>query len=475
MLSALLLAAALQFVSPVHDDHVTLAGNFGEPRPHHFHGGIDVRTGMAVGKPLFAIADGYVSRITVGLFGFGNAVFIQHPDGHSSVYCHLKDFTPVQRARISRYRREHGQPDDIAEWHKPPQNPADIYLRPHEMPVSCGQLVAISGNTGSSVAPHLHLEIHDTRTWAMRDPLSYVGQYLVDKTPPQAHAFMAYPQEGEGIFNGSGRQQYFNFTSHDLQREFTAWGKVGFGIWANDYMEDTFHHYGIRHTRLTIDGEVVFESDVDSIPAQMNRQVNSWGDYLHWRHQNVWYMKSYVEPGCQLPLFKTNDTRGIYDFNREKYYQVVYALTDAYGNQSLYSFTVTGKRQSIPRAPRKNLRWMLRWDQTNHLQLPGMQLTLGRHQIAVDTEVQPVVSLQPGQLSHAYTIAQQSTPTFRDVEISIRLNRPVSDTARLCIAAGEREYPATYRNGWVTAKIRELGASYQVRLSKGDKNQRSIQ
>ena len=475
MLSALLLAAALQFVSPVHDDHVTLAGNFGEPRPHHFHGGIDVRTGMAVGKPLFAIADGYVSRITVGLFGFGNAVFIQHPDGHSSVYCHLKDFTPVQRARISRYRREHGQPDDIAEWHKPPQNPADIYLRPHEMPVSRGQLVAISGNTGSSVAPHLHLEIHDTRTWAMRDPLSYVGQYLVDKTPPQAHAFMAYPLEGEGIFNGSGRQQYFNFTSHDLQREFTAWGKVGFGIWANDYMEDTFHHYGIRHTRLTIDGEVIFESDVDSIPAQMNRQVNSWGDYLHWRHQNVWYMKSFVEPGCQLPLFKTNDTRGIYDFNREKYYQVVYALTDAYGNQSLYSFTVTGKRQSIPRAPRKNLRWLLRWDQTNHLQLPGMQLTLGRHQIAVDTEVQPVVSLQPGQLSHAYNIAQQSTPTFRDVEISIRLNRPVSDTARLCIAAGEREYPATYRNGWVTAKIRELGASYQVRLSKGDKDQRSIQ
>ena len=467
MLSAILLAAALQFSLPVHDDHVTLAGNFGEPRPHHFHGGIDIRTGMAVGRPIFAVADGYVSRITVGLFGFGNAIFIQHPDGHSSVYCHLKDFTPSQRARISRYRREHGQPDDIAEWHKPPRNTADIYLRPHEMPVSRGQLVAVSGNTGSSVAPHLHLEIHDTRTWAMRDPLSFVGQYLVDNTPPQAHAFMAYPQEGEGVFNGSDRQQYFNFTSHDLQREFTAWGKVGFGIWANDYMEDTFHHYGIRHTRLTIDGEVIFESDVDSIPAQMNRQVNSWGDYLHWRHQNVWYMKSFVEPGCQLPLFKTNGDRGFYDFNREKYYQVVYALTDAYGNQSVYTFTVTGKRQSIPKVPRKNLRWMLRWNQANNLQLPGFQLSLGRHQIAVDTEVNPIVSLQPGQLSHAYTIAQQSTPTFRDAEISIRLNRQVPDTARLCIAAADREYPATCKNGWATAKIRELGATYQVRMATG--------
>ena len=448
------------------------SGTFAEIRTNHFHSGIDLRIGgdEGVGTPVYAPADGYVSRITVGLFGFGNAVFIQHPDGHSSVYCHLKDFTPVQRARISRYRREHGQPDDIAEWHKPPQNTADIYLRPHEMPVSRGQLVAISGNTGSSVAPHLHLEIHDTRTWAMRDPLSYLGQYLVDKTPPQAHAFMAYPQEGEGVFNGSDRQQYFNFSSHDLQREFTAWGKVGFGIWANDYMEDTFHHYGIRHTRLTIDGEVIFESDVDSIPAQMNRQVNSWGDYQHWRHQNVWYMKSFVEPGCQLPLFKTNDTRGIYDFNREKFYQVVYTLTDAYGNQSLYTFTVTGKRQSIPKAPRRNLRWMLRWDQTNHLQLPGFQLTLGRHQMAVDTEVQPVVSLQPGQLSHAYTIAQQSTPTFRDAEISIRLNRQVSDTSRLCIAAGEREYPVICKDGWVTAKIRELGATYQVRYVTANKD-----
>ena len=87
MLSALLLAAALQFVSPVHDDHVTLAGNFGEPRPHHFHGGIDVRTGMAVGKPLFAIADGYVSRITVGLFGFGNAVFISFSIPTATVRC----------------------------------------------------------------------------------------------------------------------------------------------------------------------------------------------------------------------------------------------------------------------------------------------------------------------------------------------------------------------------------------------------
>ena len=89
MLTSLLLAVSLQFSSPVNYP-VSLAGNFGEPRPHHFHGGIDVKTQQAVGKPIFSIGEGYVSRITIGISGFGNAVYVQHPNGYTSVYCHLK-------------------------------------------------------------------------------------------------------------------------------------------------------------------------------------------------------------------------------------------------------------------------------------------------------------------------------------------------------------------------------------------------
>jgi len=464
MLITLLIASLLQYTSPVHDDHVTLAGNFGEPRPHHFHGGIDIRTGMSVGRPLFAVADGYVSRVTIGLYGFGNAIYITHPDGHSSVYCHLKDFPPVLRVRISRYRQKHGQTDRIDEWHNPAPDPADIYLRPNEMPVSCGQLVAVSGNTGSSVAPHLHLEIHDTQTWAMRDPLSLMGHILSDKTPPMAHAFMAYPQEGKGVFNGSTRQQNFNFGSHSLQREFTAWGEVGFGLWANDYMEETYHHYGIRYTRLTIDGEVVFESDVDSIPAQMNRQVNAWGDYAHWRRNNVWYMKSFSEPGCQLPILKTNNRRGLYLFDQEKLYHIIYTLTDAYGNTAHYDFHVMGKRCDIPAAFPKDPSHLLKWDRVNHVQLPGVQLTLRRHMLPSDTEIHPSVHHRPGALSDAYTFATQSTPLFQDAELRIRLNNATSaDSVNLCIAAGNKEYPCTVEDGWAVAKIRELGATFEVR------------
>ena len=458
---SILLATALHFSSPV-NDNITLAGNFGEPRPHHFHGGIDVRTGMSVGKPIFAIADGYVSRVTVGLFGYGNALYITHPDGHSSVYCHLNGFAPAIRAKLSNYRKRHGQPDELAEWRKSPQVPADVYFKPYEIPVSGGQLVAISGNTGSSVAPHLHLEVHDTKGWAMRDPLTYLGKYLTDTTPPQAHSFMAYPQPGEGVFNGVSHQQYFGFVSHDLERDFYAWGKVGFGIWANDYMEGTFHHYGIHRTELTIDGNTIFDCIVDSIPASMNRQVNSWGDYLHWRHQNVWYMKSFVEPGCQLPLFNVGADRGIFDFNEERKYSVEYKLTDIFGNQSVYTFRVEGRRQPIPSAFAVNPRWTLKWDRVNNIQLPGIQITLGKNLLGSDVVLQPKVIRQPDGFSDAYCFASESLPIFDWAEIRIRLNRQPSDTSRICILGGIHEYPATIKDGWAIAKIRDLGETYMV-------------
>lgn len=460
-LISILLATALQFSSPV-NDKITLAGNFGEPRPHHFHGGIDVRTGMSVGKPIFAIADGYVSRITVGLYGFGNALYITHPDGHSSVYCHLNGFVPSIRVKLSNYRKKNGQPDELAEWRKSPQVPADVYFRPYEIPVSRGQLVAVSGNTGSSMAPHLHLEVHDTQDWAMRDPLTYVSQYLTDTTPPQAHAFMAYPQAGEGIFNGSSKPQNYGFGSNHLERVFYAWGKVGFGLWANDYMEGTFHHYGIHHTELIIDGVTIFESIVDSIPASMNRQVNSWGDYLHWRHQNVWYMKSFVEPGCQLPLFKVNEERGIYDFNQEKEYSVEYRLTDAFGNQSVYSFRVVGRREQIPQTEPLNARWLLKWDRVNNIQFPGMHLTMGKHLLGRDVVLQPLVTRQPASLSDAYRLAPESMPVFDWAELRIRLNHEPSDTSKICIIGGIHEYPAIVKNGWAIAKIRDLGDTFEV-------------
>ena len=339
------LNSQLEYQSPI-DYDIQLAGNFGEPRPWHFHGGIDVKTGNVEGKQIFSIADGYVSRLTVNKYGFGNAIYVAHPDGHTSVYCHLQRFAPQYEAML----------------HRTGHDTLSMVFPSTQFPVHAGDLIAISGNTGHSTGPHLHLEIHDTETWAMRDPMMFLGHLIADTVAPQAHSFMAVPMQGEGVFNGSQDKQTFGFgqpedkkqrTTWTLSREFTAWGRVGFALWADDYAQGVYHHYGIRYMQLLVDGREVFHSDIDSIPISCQAEVNKWGDYNHWRHHGIWYMKAYREPHMRLPILHTDIHRGIINFNEERPYHLTFVLRDYQNNQATYQFRVVGLRDKSVR-PKPN-------------------------------------------------------------------------------------------------------------------------
>lgn len=452
IISAIVLASALSFGSPVNFP-LSLAGNYGEPRPNHFHGGIDVRTGNAVGKPVYSIADGYVSRVTVGLSGFGNAVYVTHPGGYTSVYCHLDRFVPQLSAMVRKWQYQNES------------YIADVRLKPTDFPVSQGQFIAVSGNTGASTAPHLHLELHDTQTGDMLDPLDVLRQYVKDTTPPIAHSFMAYPLEGEGVFMGASHKQTYGFSSTNLTRGFTAWGKVGFGIWANDYMEDSFGRLGIRRTTLTVDGKVVFSSDVDRIPVRFNRYVNSWGDYRHFCRTGVWFMKSFAEPGNTLPVIHTDGNRGYVDFNEERVYHLVYTISDIFGNTRQYTFSVLGKKQSIPAVRKPVSPYIMKYANVNILRIDGARLKLPQGMLADDIELSPKRMSRPGSVSDTYTFYGSSYPLFGWAEISIRLNRKVKDPSKLYISGsyGSAGFnKPVYEDGWVTGRMRELGASYTV-------------
>ncbi len=452
LFATLLLAAQVTFSSPVHYE-VTLAGNFGEPRPNHFHGGIDVKTGQVEGKPILSIGDGYVSQVTVGLYGFGNAVYVHHPQGYTSVYCHLKAFTPRVRAVLRRHQYQTRQSNGC------------FRFQPHELPVAQGDMIALSGNTGASQAPHLHMELLDNQTWAKHDALQYIPGLVKDALPPQAHGFMATPMEGEGTFNGTARKQVFGFPSHDLKTRFTAWGKVGFGIWANDYAESTYNHYGVRLTQLFVDGKLVFQSDLSTVPANADLQVNYWGDYQHYLRSNVWYMRSWVLPGLTLPIFKTNATRGIVDFNQERLYRVEYVLSDAYGNKSSYKFTVEGKKVKIPAKPSVNPMNLMRWDRPMVYQMPGASLALGYHHLAEDVELHPHVTIQPGKLSNAYRYMDHSYPLIKKGKVTLRLRKQVADSSKVYVVSrwGTPRYMGgTYHKGWVTGLAQDLGATYEL-------------
>jgi hypothetical protein len=293
----------------------------------------------------------------------------------------------------------------------------------------------------------------------MMDPLEYLSPYVNDSVAPQAHSVMACPLAGKGVFNGSDNKQTFAFSSQRIEKELTAWGKVGFALWADDYMQGVYNHYGIRETILQVDGKEVFRSNVHRIPVYSNRQVNSWGDYQHWLHHKTWYMRSYIPKGVTLPILQADENDGYVLFNEERPYRVTYILRDFMGNESQYEFTVLGKKSEI--SPSKRTSWNVRYDRLSMISLPGMQLVIPAGMVEEGLMVVPKVD--QGSVSNRYTFAQQACPLFGWAELSLAIPEGV-DSSLLYIDSGGHDMGGVCQDGWITTRIRELGATYELKL-----------
>ena len=187
------------FRSPI-DFRILLAGSFGELRKNHFHSGIDIRTEGVQGKPVYAVADGYVSRINISPTGFGKALYITHPNGYVSVYGHLKGFNRM-----------------IGTWIKDQQNKGesfaiDIPVDPGVLKVKKGDLVAYSGNSGATAGPHLHFELRDAATQDAIDPFLF-GFDIKDNIPPQIWKVRIYPMDENSSVNSSDKPATFPVTA----------------------------------------------------------------------------------------------------------------------------------------------------------------------------------------------------------------------------------------------------------------------
>ncbi|MDY3852264.1 MAG: M23 family metallopeptidase [Prevotella sp.] len=452
LLFGILFLAASAWFSPVNYD-ISLAGNFGEPRPNHFHAGIDIKTAGVEGKPLFSIGDGYISHVSIGEGGYGNAVYVKHPEGYTSVYCHLKAFTPRVRRMVRRWQYTHKQEKGM------------ITFAPTDLPVTRGMLIAISGNSGSSTAPHLHLEIRDDYTQEYCDPLEFIGQHIKDSMPPMAHGFMVCPKRGSGLFENSYSKQTFSFPSKESERRFTAWGEVGFALWANDYMRQSYNHFGIRKTEMFVNDSLYFTSVVSRIPMWASLHVNSIGDNAHFRRSGVWYMHSYQQPGAKLPFVKATARDGYVNINEEKEYNIKYVLTDYWNNTSTYQLKVIGKKGVFETLPVVNLRNMLPWNKANVFQAAGLQLLLPQRTLENDIELTPVVEPNAGGLSSIYCLYPQSYYLFSPAKLSLQLKKSVKDASKLYVEQ-VGTYPiykgGTYQNGWVTCSIKDIGGKYQI-------------
>lgn len=446
-------AEAQQLRKPM-DIPVLLSGNFGELRSNHFHSGIDFKTQGVEGKPIHSVQDGYVSRISVSPWGYGNGLYITHPDGTTTVYGHLQKFSQ----KITAYLKE-------KQYEQESFN-VNLSLAPDELPVKEGELVALSGNTGSSGGPHLHFEVRDTETEEPMDPIEYYKDLIKDTQAPKIQGIMVYSMPGKGVVNGSRRKLELKPVTakngkQTLTGKIEAWGEIGLAVKGYDYMDNTSNIYGIKDITLTADSQVIFHSNLDRFAFDESRYLNSFTDFEEWKEHRSFYIKSFVDPGNRLRFIESLN-RGILTIDEPRTYHLTYQLADAFGNTTQLSIRIEGKEQPIPEIDTENTE-LFHWWSDNRFGAKGIRLTIPKGNLYDDLYFHYSVKEDSAALGATHILHNKPVAFHKSAKLSLRLQTDTLDNKQqygiVRLQNGRRLWTGgVYRNGWVDADIKEMGS-----------------
>jgi hypothetical protein len=321
-----------EFVFPINPGRrASLSGSYGDIRFNHFHAGLDIRTGGVEGVAVHSAGDGYVSRIGVSGGGYGNALYITHPNGYTTVYGHLKEFGDRIKGKL--LEREYQQQS----W------AIDTYFQPGEIPVSKGEVVAFSGNTGGSGGPHLHFEIRNQAEQTI-NPSLFGFEEIVDNVSPQIVTVTLKTMDINSRING----QFGEVTltpvklkngDYILNNNITAHGKIGVMVYAYDKSETSPFRLGITQMTLKANDGEVYKFDLEKMSFDTKIDMNLHTDYEKMVGNGVKNHKLYVETGNRLNNYTTNAMNGQVEIKEEKVDFEV-KLSDTFHNTTRLTFNV---------------------------------------------------------------------------------------------------------------------------------------
>lgn len=320
------------------DIPLVLAANFGELRSNHFHTGIDFKTNHRTGYNIYSIDDGYVSRIKVSPWGYGQAVYIDHYNGLTSVYAHCESFT----GEINDLVKQQQKKNKHFEF--------DYYPAKDSLKIKKGQIIAKSGNTGGSTAPHLHFEIRETESEDALNPLLFDFS-IKDTRNPKIRGLKLYSLTKEGYripgaekrFNvyPSGNNYRISGDKITISSKYSSQeGGIGFAFDAIDQLNAANNICGIHRSYLIVNEDTVFSQDMTRISFFTNRQINTHKDYEEYHDRRKHFHKSYRTPHNKLPIYRQQKDRGIISVLPGNSYKVKYTCYDVEGNKTALEFTL---------------------------------------------------------------------------------------------------------------------------------------
>ena len=291
------------FRSPL-DIKLNLSGSFGELRSNHFHTGLDFKTNQKEGLNVYAAADGYISRIKISSYGYGKAIYITHPNGFTSVYGHLKEASgKIQDyIKMSHYKEKSFE--------------IELFLRPDELIVKQGEIIALSGNSGGSGGPHLHFEIRDTKSEKPINPLLFGFDALVyDTKDPVISTLMAYPIGENSIVNKSKEPLVLNFTKQPdgtfMSDKVLVNGAVGFGINAYDMFDFNYNKNGIYQIQSFLNGKQSFNYEFNTFAFDESRYINALLDYPRFKKTGVRIQRLFMNNPYPLSIIQSDKNNGV--------------------------------------------------------------------------------------------------------------------------------------------------------------------
>ncbi len=310
-----------------------LSGTYGELRTNHFHSGIDFRTNQQEGLAVLAAADGYVSRIKISAFGFGKALYVTHPNGFTTVYAHLLKMEPT----IEHYIK--------MQHYKAQSFEIDVFLKPTDLPVKKGELIAYSGNTGGSGGPHLHFEIRDSKTEFTLNPLLFgFDRFLKDTKAPVLLGVLAYPLHENGLVNYSQEPIEINLVQQKdgsyLASKVIANGPIGFGIHTHDVSDGSYGKNGVYRIETTLNGKSFFGVQFDTFSFDETRHINHFIDYSRYKKTNQRFQKLFVQQPFELSLVQKKPTQGIVEVEPNRIYFYKILIEDFHKNKTTVTIPI---------------------------------------------------------------------------------------------------------------------------------------
>ena len=434
------------------------SGTFGELRRNHFHAGIDYRTQQREGLPVYAAADGYVSRIKVSSYGYGTALYIDHPNGYTTLYGHLSKYAPEIEAYV-REKQYEKKSFDI-----------ELFPKPGELPVTKGELVALSGNTGGSGGPHLHFEYRDTKTEEIINPLFFgLNKIMKDGQKPTVYGVMAYALEDKAVVNESEKPVALNLKllkdGTYLADKIYARGVMGFSINATDKSTGSLGNNGVFKIETFINGNREFKVVFDQFAFDESRYINNFIDYQKYNATKQRYQKLFINTPYTLGVIRDNTTNGKIEIKEGETINYRIEVSDFHGNKRIVngSMEYSDKPATITQ-PKKVTPYFVKAANDNSYTKDGVSVFIPAHTLYEDFYMDFDVK------DSILYLHDDSVPVHSNITVSFDVSHLSPEVLQKTFIAGVDGKRLLYNNsymenGRLTAKVRYLG---QFKLAQDD-------